>query len=534
MILISNIGTRDVQYKGQSIDKDRLREISKNLLENYKSEKNSISFPIIKPFLDRFSDKLKGLYIFTTNQPPGENNRISDTLYFGQIIEKWITESYSIPIELFECNINPTNYEQIFRNFTPFFTVKGNIFEQTEKRIISLSGGTPQMNGALYVIISSFFPQDNEFYNVYQGELIPIEHENTINKAFLRNACIELLKIHDYQSIIKLLDQYNIQRYNIKNKEILLNLLFYAHSRKNFDFKKADESIKKVLEIIPSSEHYQFEHRIVGDLIKDPIGLIKELYWKIEICYVIDDYLALIALLFRLEESILLQTINYFFKEDLIHFFDQKWVKENKNSLGEKKIEQSQQIIYSSYSYFLKHDSFIHKDTHCCLSYYLKTKEQDLWDTLQKIKFKTLTLNVNPEMLDRPVEYYIAVLKNRTSQSKDKWKIGRILDLLDKISKYCYSYKNQEKREKDYGHKTSQNNLGDLRNTSLYGHGFEPVTKEIIEELYGNTVEELIRELKQDLIFFLSKILGIDQKQLDMENIFYSINALIKQYIQTI
>jgi len=431
VILITNIGTRDVQYKGQTIEKNRVREFGKRLLDHYKAEKEFISFPLIKPFLEKFSTKLNGIYIFTTNQPPGQINRVSDTLYFGQVIEKWVDRFYSIPIERFECKINPTNYEQIYKDFTPFFTEEGNIFKEAEKRIISLSGGTPQMNGALYVIISSFFPQNNEFYNVYQGELIPIEHENTINKAFLRNACIELLKIHDYQSIIKLLEQYNIRRYKIKNYEIILGLLSYAHSRKNFDFRKADDAIGRVLELIPTSEHHHFENWIIGDLAKNFANHIKELYWKMELCYINDDYLAMIALLFRLEESILLQMIHFLFKNDLLHFFNPEWCKGKVKSPEEKKFKQSHPVIYSSFCQFLKHDSFTHKDTHPCLSYYLKNNEQELWDTLQKINFKTLPLNVNPEQLDRPVEFFIAVLKKNSLRSNDSWKIGRILDLFD-------------------------------------------------------------------------------------------------------
>ncbi len=534
MILISNIGTRDVQYKGQIIEKKQIREYGKKLLDNYEIEKNNLSFPILKPFLDRFSIKLKGVYIFTTNQPPGDKNRISDTLFFGQIIEKWIEESYSIPIERFESKINPTDYEQIYTDFTPFFTKNGNIFERAEKRIISLSGGTPQMNGALYVIISSFFPQNNEFYNVFNGELVPIKHENTINKVFLRNASIELLKIHDYQSIIRILDQYNIQQFNIKNNEILLGLLTYAHSRKNFDFKRADEAIQKMLTLIPSSEHYRFEDWLVGDIVKNPKDLIKELYWKIEVCYINDDYLAVIALLFRLEESILFQWLNYFFKEDLLNFYNAAWSKEGDKSPEEENFKLSNPMVYSSFCQFLKDDSFIHMATHLCLSFYLQNKEQELWNKLQNIKFKTLLLNVNPKILDRPTEYYIAVLKKNSIRSNDIWKIGRFLDLLDKINKYCYDYKDPNRREKDYGHKTSQKNLGVLRNTSLYGHGFKPVTKEIIEELYGNPIEVLMRELKQNLILFLSKILDTNQNEINLENVFQSINAVIKQYLLAI
>ena len=165
--------------------------------------------------------------------------------------------------------------------------------------------------------------------------------------------------------------------------------------------------------------------------------------------------------------------------------------------------------------------------THLCLSFYLQNKEQELWNKLLNIKFKTLPLNLNPKVLDRPAEYYNAFLKKKSIRSNDIWKIGRFLDLLDKINKYCYDYKNDDRREKDYSHKTSQKNLGVLRNTSLYGHGFKPVTKEIIEELYGNPIEELMRELKQDLIFFLSKLLDTDQNEINLENIFNSIKICL-------
>ena len=155
MIFISNIGNRDVKYHGQPIDRNSIRQKGEELLNNYVTEKEHLSYPLISPFLKKFGNKIKNIYLFVTSQED-ERVRNSDTLYFGRIIKKWTEETYNIKVKVVQHVNNPTNYELIYKFYTPYFLQEGNPFDKADKRIISLSGGTPQMNGALYVILYLF------------------------------------------------------------------------------------------------------------------------------------------------------------------------------------------------------------------------------------------------------------------------------------------------------------------------------------------------------------------------------------------
>ncbi|KKM83277.1 hypothetical protein LCGC14_1311000, partial [marine sediment metagenome] len=181
-------------------------------------------------------------------------------------------ETYNIHVNVVEYVNNPTDYELIYNFYTLYFLQEGNPFDKADKRIISLSGGTPQMNEALYVILSSIYPTHNEFYNIFEEKLIPINHEQTINRIFIKKSCAELLKINEYQSIIEVL-----KKYKIKDHEPLRLLLNYAHFRKNFDFEKSEECLKEFVNSIHSSVHKEYSFLSLEN-ISDPKNLIKELF----------------------------------------------------------------------------------------------------------------------------------------------------------------------------------------------------------------------------------------------------------------
>ncbi len=221
--------------------------------------------------------------------------------------------------------------------------------------------------------------------------------------------------------------------------------------------------------------------------------MIKEIFWKIEICHKNQNYLVLVALLFRLEEAILFEINNYFFKDNI------------KGSLTNKK-------------------------NHPALIKYLEDNELTLWNSLQNITFKKDPLNINPTILNRTILFYIAKLKldDLKKQNKDVFQIRNILDILDKINKYCYDDLKEAEREKIYGDKTSIKCLGDLRNSSLIAHGFEPVSKEKIENLYSEVLDQLVKKLRIHLKNLLDLLLN---SKTSLENLFNDINNKILSFI---
>ena len=492
LILISNIGNRDVQYNGKPLANDNIRQKSEELLNNYEFEKEHLSYPIISPFLDSFVNRLKNIYLFVTNQED-ERVRKSDTLYFGDLIKKWIIEKYGINVNVVQYVNNPTDYERIYNFFSSYFTQEKNLFDKADKRIISLSGGTPQMNGALYVLLSSIYIKNNEFYGVFEFDkkLIPVSHEKTINKIFVKNTCVELLKINQYESIIEILENFNIE-----NRTSLILLLKYAKFRKNFDFSPAKEQLALLLNSIPSSSHKEYEIFALKEVISS-LHLIAELFWNIEIFYKNQNYLQLTALLFRLEEALLFEIVKYLFRDNI------------KEDLTNKK-------------------------THLDFIRYLETEQINLWNSLQSINFKGSPLNLNSDELNRPILFFIAKLKLNELRESGYYiyQIGNILEVLDKINKYCYNDLSEEERAKKYKHKTMKQCLGDLRNSSIIAHGFDYVSKDKVESLYGEKMESFLSNLKIHLTNLLGFFLDDKKrKKLVLNNIFDEINKKLLNFI---
>lgn len=488
MILISNIGNRDVLYQGRVLERDSVRQIGEELFSKYDAEKEKLEYPLLEPLLKMFSHKLKNIYIFVTNQ---EDQRVksSDTLFFGDIIKKWIEEKYNIGVNVIQYANNPTDYEKVYNFFTSYFTQEQSIIGKAEKRIISLSGGTPQMNGALYVILSSLYIDDNEFYNIFNGAVIPVDHERTINRIFIKKSCSELLKIYKYQSIIGVLNKYKI-----RDQESLNLLLNYAHFRKNFDFEKSQEYLEQFLRSIPSSEHEKYAFLTLENM-SDPENLIKELLWNMKICYKNHNYLFLIALLFRLEESVLYIINGFLFKEI------------------------TEVILHK-------------KKTHVILLKYLEKEEPDLWFDLKNTTFRKRPLDLTLTILNRTVLFFIAHLKvGKLKRDNIKFfQIEHILEVLDRINKYKYDMlKDNNEREKKYGHSTGTKCLGDLRNSSLIAHGFESVSRQKIEWLYKENLDVFIENLEsytRNLLGFLT-----NNRKYVLDNPFDTINQRIKQLI---
>ncbi len=483
MIFISNIGNRDVKYHGQPIDRNSIRQKGEELLNNYDTEKEHLSYPLISPFLKKFGNKIKNIYLFVTSQED-ERVRNSDTLYFGRIIKKWTEETYNIKVNVVQHVNNPTNYELIYKFYTPYFLQEGNPFDKADKRIISLSGGTPQMNGALYVILSSIYPTHNEFYNIFEKKLIPINHEQTINRIFIKKSCAEMLKINEYQSIIEVLNKYKI-----KDHEPLRLLLNYARFRKNFDFERSGEYLKEFLNSIPSSEHEEYSFLNLEN-VSNPKNLIKELFWNMEISYKNQNYLFLVALLFRVEEALLFEINNYFFNEII------------PEGLNKKK----------SHFILLKH---------------LENRELVLWNSLLETRIKDKPLNLKLNVLNRPVLFFTAKLKLEKLQEKTNlFEIDNILKILDRINKYYYDRQKEKENEERYGHPTSKQCLGDLRNNSLIAHGFESVSRQKIEKLYNNkNLDTFMSNLKTDIQNLLGFLTG--NKRYPIDNLFDKLNQKI-------
>lgn len=473
MILIKNIGTRDVVYQDNYLNGGSVRLKGQELLENYEEIKADLTFPILQPGLDAFSGQIKKIYFFVTNQSD-ETKRDSDTLFFGVIMKRWIEERYSFKVEVFQYTANPANVEQALDYFTLKTTERNSIFTTEERKIVILSGGTSQMKMGLHLIFSSLSSINVEFYNVVDGELDPVEQKQALTKFFMKHTCAQLLHIHEYQAILELL-KIN----GFIHEEILIALLEHAHHRRNFDFEIAIKRLDRFKEMVPSSLLADYSFLSIFDF-KDPLFLIKELVYNLDIAHKNQNYLFFTGLLFRLEEALLTEIVVFFYKEKL--------------NISLKK-----------------------KRDHKRLLEFLQNDEKQVWEWLNDITFKGDPLRFERDLLSRPVLFYVAY---KNEQESPTGIIRGLLEIFDIINKYLYDDLKIEERKKKYGHPTNKACLGDLRNQSILAHGFEPVSKQKIEKLYKagnismkdiigrllNVIEKVMRIITNDSSFSLNNV----------------------------
>ena len=485
MILIKNVGTRDVVYQDNYLNGGSVRLKGQELLDNYEEIKSDLTLPIIQPALDAFADRLKRVYLFVTNQSD-ETKRHTDTLHFGTLMKRFIDEKYPFNVETFEYSGNPADVEQAIDYFTSIMTEKNSVFTKDQKKIILLSGGTSQMKMALHLILSTLTSTNVEFYNVVDGTLDSVEQKQTLSKFFLKHTCTQLLELYEYQAILELLKSNEFS-----HDKKLITLLEHAHHRRNFDFENATISYEQFNEAIPSSLMNDFSFLSITDYT-DPLFLIKELVFAIEIAYKNQNYLFLVGLLFRLEEAMLTEIVTYFYKDKLpIKLKD--------------------------------------KEDHEKLLNFLQEKEKPLWEWLSNVTIKGEPLRFEGDFLNRPLLFFIAY---KNEQERSTGVIQGLLQMFDVINKYLYDDLEEEKREKNYGHPTETACLGDLRNKSIIAHGFEPISKEKIEKLY-QAGKISMQNIIGPLINVVGKVIGvmIDEKRFSFDNVYTKINNYLLDLI---
>ncbi len=111
-ILISNIGNRNISYKGTTyptFSKDTkeilgsFREWTEKLWKNFNEEKEYITLNIIDTLLDERKKAIDKIYLFYSDHQVGERND-QDTLFEAKIMKYLIEEKYQIQVEVKKVN----------------------------------------------------------------------------------------------------------------------------------------------------------------------------------------------------------------------------------------------------------------------------------------------------------------------------------------------------------------------------------------------------------------------------------------------
>jgi uncharacterized protein YeeX (DUF496 family) len=137
-----------------------LRELTNKLLDAYNQDpeiwhgriRPGRILGVIKEARDKF--KVKDVYVFVTNQandkaPKGHDQ---DSIFLFQILEKWFKKelpSLNVTPEYIPSDMSLNSQDKLLNYYYGFFN--RNTWTESEKILISIKGGTPQMQTALQI-----------------------------------------------------------------------------------------------------------------------------------------------------------------------------------------------------------------------------------------------------------------------------------------------------------------------------------------------------------------------------------------------
>lgn len=242
--LLLNVGSNDIWKNNRRIDKEKIRGEGKEILDNLELYKDKISFPIIQPYLNAFSEKISRIFLFVTDQQDERYSK-QDTIYFGEILKIIIEERFKIPVEVKRYCGNPMNFEQVMIFYSEIMKkIKENNI------IISISGGIPLMNYAL-LISSLFLFNSLIIYRVDEKskKLEELDYKS-VKKIFLKSTLREFIETYDYTGALKILEN-NKFFLEFRKFKLIKSLIEYLIERLHFNFEKARILAEEILNDFP-------------------------------------------------------------------------------------------------------------------------------------------------------------------------------------------------------------------------------------------------------------------------------------------
>jgi len=240
-ILFSNIGNRNILYKGKTIEEyletpesryGTFKDFTNYLLENFENEKHNIQLAILDKLLDKIHHEIHTVVIFSSNQKNVERTD-QDTIYAGEILVKLFSELYPTLTFINDpvlCTIYDHN--QLIRTYRSKFNNYLNELKW-EKVVYCDAGGTSQQKFASKIMLEYLLNEDQ--YEVYYIPLVQLgistiqktdgyEYRQVIDRENIRQA----LKIYAYPSALQIMEAEKLSiRNNLKNMIKFLELRFY-------------------------------------------------------------------------------------------------------------------------------------------------------------------------------------------------------------------------------------------------------------------------------------------------------------------
>lgn len=332
MLVLANLGSRDVTYKGESIQP--AREGGAELLRDYDSVASDIELPILTPALeyigslsyrypevtDRDAEApMVGLF-YTDQQDPRHSP--GDTVEVARIVRKKLPQDFPnrsenhgirlmgkklVPTYRFEGD-NPARYDHAYGFYERFFAISLHLREpQKWLCFVLASGGTPAMNAMLLLhSINHFGANCVQVYVSPEGEAVSMRVGEKVARDDSRRRANEALKTLQFKAAATVAE-------NALGGGWRVEACRYADYRLAFDFRRARERVQEALRGVDEGARGALErHAEAIERLEQGAAtrrnralLIAELFYNLEIKQETGEFVDALGRAFRLQEALL-------------------------------------------------------------------------------------------------------------------------------------------------------------------------------------------------------------------------------------
>jgi len=449
-VIVFCIGTSDIQSRN-----DNTPRIFKSDEEIRDLNFEELKFPIIKSFFDKLKNDAKDLkseiekvIIIGTKQIPQSE---TDTLFNAHVIKKVLQKEYDIAeskiiVRAFEDN--PADYDETYKFFSRIFEE----IKHKDRVIINITGGTPALNFSLaFNAIAHNEPGNVEIYYVSKG--------HGIKKLFLEKFILNEFTKHTFEvlkhrNLYALAAEFADTYLDLPKKEVEYLKAMDAFIK--FDFETAEKLFTEVKKstnekIVRSAEEKLkiLECLKSNDVKEKTLMKLNLLLESMRLKRKNFEYTELVALLFRFYEQLLMicVIIAFGFEADKEYGID-----EEKFGIKAKEIQEKYQDEYK--------------------------KLEESYNKKHKRK-----LDITKPSIDT---YSILIELYLRTENENK-EIKEVLNTVKNASRIIDTYK-----------------LRELRNKSIYAHGFIGMGKnniEVVEKLLEN-FKSILQKLENYLKVF--------------------------------
>lgn len=308
VIVVANVGSRDVRYRDETIEPARSR--GKELLERFEETGPELSFPIIIPALEyilKYEGGIGLLLLCYTDQEPetAGSHRESDTVHFARLIKKGFDSNVKAlsgikrpaRVDIRKIDCNPSQYDACFDFYRKSFQhLAEKYFQPSQTRCYVLPvGGTPACaTGLLLASIAVYRGNALQVYVPPGGCALEVSFGKKVLQEYLAERADSLLQSYQFHALSEMFTSDGL------DDLICMCVASSAAARLQFDFEAARSALRPV-EQTPDTRGKDYLPCLINDLDKlmnkeRVIGeQLKELYWQMKLkleCGELGDFLS--------------------------------------------------------------------------------------------------------------------------------------------------------------------------------------------------------------------------------------------------